>query len=427
MNIVMTTNTFTPHVGGVARSVQAFTRELRRRGNRVLVIAPSFEGMPEVEEDVIRLPAWRHFSEGDFSVPAPLPVRVTRALNAFVPEIIHAHHPFLLGETALRVGASRNLPVVFTHHTLYERYTHYLPGDSPQLRRFAIDLATGFGNLCDAVVAPSRSVAELLLARGVTAPVEVIPTGVDPDLFSPGEGGGLRDRLGIPREAFVAGHVGRLAPEKAPLFLAAAVARFLRREPGGHFLLVGAGPCEKEMEDIFARQGLSRRLHRLHVLSGMELVEAYRAMDVFVFASQSETQGMVLTEAMATGAPVIAVDGAGVREVVRDRFNGRILERVDEEDFAAAIAWLAGQDAEETLALRTNALCTAEEFSLHSSVDKLMSLYRRLRTQHPGEKDLETSRWASTRRFFRKEFRILRNLAHAADEALRFRETDERR
>jgi len=419
MNIVMLTNTFTPHVGGVARSVQAFTRELRRRGHRVLVIAPAFEGMPESEGDVIRLPAWRHFSEGDFSVPAPLPGRVARALNAFEPEIVHAHHPFLLGETALRVGASRNLPVVFTHHTLYERYTHYLPADSPRWRHFAIEVATGFGNLCDAVIAPSRSVAELLAARGVNTPVEVIPTGVDSGSFAPGDGARLRDRLGIPGQAFLVGHVGRLAPEKSPGFLAEAVARFLSREPKSHFLLAGAGPCAREMEEAFARRDLSSRLHRLYVLSGPELVEAYRAMDAFVFASRSETQGMVLTEAMATGAPVIALDGPGVREVVRDRFNGRLLENADEEEFAMALSWLAGLDIEEVRGLRANVLATAEEFSMRRSADRLLDLYRGLKGPRFGEKDLESSRWASTRRFFREELKILQNLAHAAEEALR--------
>lgn len=424
MNIVMLTNTFTPHVGGVARSVQTFTRELRRRGHRVLVIAPAFAGMPEREEDVLRLPAWRHFSEGDFSVPAPMPRRVTRSLNAFKPEIIHAHHPFLLGETALRAGTSRNLPVVFTHHTLYERYTHYLPGDSPRWRQFAIEVATGFGNLCDAVIAPSRSVAELLKTRGVTTPVEIIPTGVDPELFCPGDGRWIRDRLGIPSDAFVVGHVGRLAPEKAPLFLTRAVARFLLRAPQCRFLLAGAGPCEKEMEDVFARQGLSVRLHRLGVLSGTELVEVYRAMNVFVFASRSETQGMVLTEAMATGIPVIAVDGPGVREVVRDGLNGRLLGRADEEEFAAALSWLAGLDRDKVRSLHEEALRSAEGFSLRRSIDKLLALYERLTAQRPGEKNLDASRWASTGRFFQEELKILHNLAHAAEEALRFREED---
>ncbi len=198
MNILMFTNTFTPHVGGVARSVQGFTRAFRRRGHRVVVVAPQFEGMPATEADVVRLPAIRHFSGSDFSVPVPLPGRVSRALRELGPQVIHSHHPFLLGETALRVAAFRGLPVVFTHHTLYERYTHYLSGESPRLQRFAAELATGYGNLCDAVIAPSRSVADLLAERGVRVPVEVIPTGVDLGVFSPGEGGALRRRLGMP-------------------------------------------------------------------------------------------------------------------------------------------------------------------------------------------------------------------------------------
>jgi len=167
MNILMVTNTFFPHVGGVARSVLGFTGELRRRGHRVVVVAPTFEGMPESEMDVVRLPAIREFSGSSFSVPVPVPGRISRALRTLQPQVIHSHHPFLLGETALRVAATRCLPVVFTHHTLYERYTHYLPGESPRLQRFAVDLATGYANLCDAVIAPSGSVAQLLRARGV--------------------------------------------------------------------------------------------------------------------------------------------------------------------------------------------------------------------------------------------------------------------
>jgi glycosyltransferase involved in cell wall biosynthesis len=111
MNIVMVTNTFTPHGGGVARSVQGFTDEFRKRGHRVLVLAPLFEGTPENELDVVRIPAVQHFSGSDFSVPIPVPRRVTTALKAFAPQIVHSHHPFLLGDTALRVAAACNLPI----------------------------------------------------------------------------------------------------------------------------------------------------------------------------------------------------------------------------------------------------------------------------------------------------------------------------
>ena len=116
MNILMLTNTFTPHVGGVARSVETFTAGYRALGHRVLVLAPRFEGMPESERDVIRVPAIQHFNGSDFSVPFPVPGLLAGVVERFRPDIVHLHHPYLLGGTALRIGASRNIPVVFTHH-----------------------------------------------------------------------------------------------------------------------------------------------------------------------------------------------------------------------------------------------------------------------------------------------------------------------
>src|SRR5690606_31403154 len=103
-------------------------------------------------------------------------------------EIVHSHHPFILGDTALRIAARFDIPIVYTYHTMYERYTHYVPGDSEALQKFVIQLATGYCELCDAVIAPSESIRELLLARGVTTRVEVIPTGVDDTRFGSGDG-----------------------------------------------------------------------------------------------------------------------------------------------------------------------------------------------------------------------------------------------
>ena len=130
---------------------------------------------------------------------------------------------FCSEKCALRLAASQNVPVVFTHHTMYERDTHYVPGDSPALRRFAVQLTTDFANLCDRVFAPSESVASILRDRGVIAPLDIVPTGVDTARFSQGDGQVLRRELGIPDHAFVVGHIGRLAPEKNLDFLADAV------------------------------------------------------------------------------------------------------------------------------------------------------------------------------------------------------------
>src|SRR5688572_18031706 len=130
MRIAIFTNTFLPHVGGVARSVRTFLEDYRRQRHRVLVVAPEFaEGTAprSIEQSVERVPAWQKFNGSDFSVSLPLGPALMDRVARFRPDLVHAQHPFLLGDSALRIGASRGVPVVFTHHTLYEQYTHYVP------------------------------------------------------------------------------------------------------------------------------------------------------------------------------------------------------------------------------------------------------------------------------------------------------------
>jgi 1,2-diacylglycerol 3-alpha-glucosyltransferase len=417
MNILMVTNTFTPHVGGVAASVRRFTEEFRGAGHRVLVVAPEFPGAPTAERDVVRVPAVQNFNGSDFAVPVPVTRRVSAALKAYLPQVVHSHHPFLLGDTALRVGASREVPVVFTHHTMYEKYTHYVPGDSATLKRFVIDLTTGYCNLCDAVIAPSETVADLLAGRGVTVPVAVIPTGVDLKVFEGADGSACRRAAGIPEGAFVLGHVGRLAPEKNVGFLAEAVAGFLARHPGGRFLLIGDGSSKGEVLATFDREGLSGRVHARGVLQGRALAAAYSAMDVFVFASRTETQGMVLTEAMAAGVPVVALDAPGACEVVRDGVNGRLVQRQDAEEFREAIRWVAELGPVERCRLTGAVEETAREFSMPRSAAKLLALYETLTGIRRGPREIDASPWTTARKLIGKEWEILRNIARAAGEA----------
>jgi 1,2-diacylglycerol 3-alpha-glucosyltransferase len=417
MNILMVTNTFTPHVGGVARSVRGFTDEFRRRGHRVVVVAPAFDGMPERESDVVRVRAVQNFNGSDFSVPMPLSGKVIALLKTFQPQIVHSHHPFLLGDTALRVAASRSVPVIFTHHTMYDKYTHYVPGDSPRFRRFVLDLVTGYCNLCDAVIAPSDTVAREILRRGVKVPIEIIPTGVHREIFASGNREAFRRRLGIPPDAFLVGHVGRIAPEKNLTFLAEAVARFLLRNPKARFFLAGDGPLREAIERRYAAPELAGRFFSGGVMDHPELASAYGAMDVFAFASCTETQGMVLTEAMAAGVPVVAVDGSGVREVVRDRENGRLLPTADPEAFASALEWVAGRSAEERRRLAYEVARTAEEFSMPGTAAKTLALYASRIGSKPARLPIESSPWTAARKLLEEEWKIVRIFARAAGAA----------
>ena len=229
----------------------------------------------------------------------------------------------------------------------------------------------------------------------------------------------FRAQLRIPEDAFVVGHLGRLAPEKNLEFLAEAVAAFLNVHSRACFLVVGTGPSEQTIRQIFSRQGLDTRLHIAGTLESTQLAGALHAMDLFAFSSKSETQGMVLTEAMAAGLPVVALDAAGVREVVKDRHNGRLLQEATIEAFTAGVQWIADQPAERLQALKHSALETAETFSLSNTADKGLSCYQALlQSRIPSVSAAEDERWHYVLELIKAEWDILKGIAGAADAAL---------
>jgi 1,2-diacylglycerol 3-alpha-glucosyltransferase len=376
MNILMFTNTYLPHVGGVARSIHGFVEELEKAGNRIRVVAPQYPGVPVRKDGVFRVPAIQDFNGSGFSVPLPAPRRVASAVQNFIPDIIHSHHPFLLGNTALRYASYYRVPLVFTHHTLYELYTHYIPGDSVLMKRFIVNLAVSYCNHCDHVIAPSTSVVSMLKYRGVKSPVSVIPTGVNQVRFSRGGGEAFRIRLGIPVHAFVVGHVGRLAREKNLEYLTLALTHYLGASPSDHALIVGVGPMEELMRRIFSRHGLGERVHFSGILDELELPGAYQAMDVFAFASRSETQGLVIMEAFASGLPVVALDGPGVRDVVQDGLNGRLIAGTDIFAFVHALIWVKSLGIEGKKRMEKFIRDTAGKHTMEVSAAEVLSLYR---------------------------------------------------
>lgn len=419
MNILMMTNTYYPHVGGVARSVATFSERYRQLGHKVLIVAPEFPNMSENEKDVIRIPAIQRFNGTDFSVILPVPHFLGDAVEAFEPDIVHSHHPFLIGSTAARIASTYELPLVFTHHTMYEQYTHYVPGDSVTLKRFAVKLATRYANLCDLVFAPSQSIEVLLHKRNVQAPIKVLPTGVDIPSFSEGSGFGFRAAMNIPEDAFVVGHLGRLAPEKNLSYLSEAIINVLKKSPNAHFLLVGKGSVETEIQTSFKKSNLSARFHYLPTLHQPLLCSAYKAMDVFVFSSHSETQGMVLTEAMAAGVPVIALDAPGVREVVNNNCNGRLLpEGADTNSFANAINIFKNQSFEQKQRFKKSALATADSFSMKRCAEMALSSYVGLLGKDYVHRHKEHQSWSEMMHLIKIEWELLSNFASAATDAV---------
>ncbi len=416
MRIVMMTNTYLPHVGGVARSVALYTQHMRAMGHDVLVVAPRFEGAPKHEQDVVRLPAVQQFNGSDFSVAVPVPGFLHSRLHQFQPQVVHSHHPFLLGNSAVRVAAAFHVPLIFTHHTMYEDYTLYVPVHASALRQFVIDLSVGYANLCDHVIAPSKSVERVLRQRGVKTPIESIPTGVEVGRYADGAGERIRRRFGVPDSAFVVGYVGRLAPEKNLAFLAQAVARFCTAHDNAVFLAVGHGSERARIEAVFDKQNVRDRLQCTGALDGQDHIAAYHALTVLACASKPETLGRVIAEAMAASTPVVALDGPGVREIVRNDENGWLLKTDDAASFSEALERFAGLDEPARRSMRRRARQTADEYSMERCCKRVLDLYQRLLGETPGSRDEDP--WTAAMDRIKAEWDLLSNLAGSISRAV---------
>jgi 1,2-diacylglycerol 3-alpha-glucosyltransferase len=418
MNIVMMTNTYKPITGGLERSIETLTTEVRGRGHNVMIVVPQIDkDMPLREPGVFHVPALTHVNRTPFPVQLPIPSELSSVLASFAPDIIHSHHPFLIGDTALRASARFGTPLVFTMHTLYEQYTHYLPLDSASLKRFMAHLASGYANLCDHVFAPSRSVAELLARRGVTTPVSVVPTGIQVGDFERGGGREFREAAGIPLRAFVAGFVGRIASEKNIDFLMQAAAAFMEDHPDVHFLVAGAGPMAQGMAGYFDRGPMRKRFHPAGVLRGRQLINAYHAMDVFAFPSVTETQGLVLAESMAAGVPVVSLDGPGTRDIVVDGVNGFLLGQEDIRGFCRALEKVRAMGSGARQAMREACIQTARRYSARRIADRVLGIYDGLIGKSRARKRTAHG-LASASHLIKAEWMLMLNMARAAGKAV---------
>jgi glycosyltransferase involved in cell wall biosynthesis len=381
MNIIMMTNTYFPMVGGLEQSVYSFSEEFRSLGHEVLIVTPAFGGAPIEEPGVIRIPAFQKFGGTIFSVNFPISGLLKRYMKEFVPDMVHAHGPFFMGDFALRLSRQHAIPLVFTYHTMFEQYVHDWPVQNEGVKRFMVKLAAGYSNLVDQVIVPSESVREILLKRGVKTPMEVIPTGIDAQRFAKGDGIAFRQSNQIPPDALVVGHAGRLSPEKNLGFLTNCLVELLKKDPRVHALIVGLGPSERMIKDTFEKAGLEKRLHLTGVLHYQSLVDAYFAMDVFAFASLSETQGIVLIEAMAAGLPVVALDAPGAREVVEDYHNGRLLNEMDQRSFVDALIWALSRTTEELQAAKQILRMTVQKYPINSAAKHMLEIYDKIRSR----------------------------------------------
>jgi glycosyltransferase involved in cell wall biosynthesis len=318
MRVLMVSDVYFPRVNGVSTSIETFRRSLQAQGVDVRLVVPRYGDEPDAP-DIIRV--------GGRPVPGDREDRLVgwRAMHRAVLvaaadcDVIHIQTPFIAHYAGLKAARRLGLPVLATYHTLFEEYlAHYAPFlPAGWLKGQARALSRRQCNALDALIVPSTAMRQRLEEYGVTAPMHVLPTGIPLERFTGGDGPAFRYRHGILSTRPMALFVGRVAHEKNIDFLLLALRRTLQLRPDTLLVIAGEGPAMGDLRAQVKELGLQDAVQFIGYLDRQQaLPDCYAAADVFVFASRTETQGLVLLEAMAAGLPVIALAEMGTIDIL---------------------------------------------------------------------------------------------------------------
>ncbi len=339
LRVGLFTECYRPIQNGIVASVDALANALRAHGHAVVYVAPRMPGYTELRDDLIRVPSLPLPTRTAYRLTLPLlDERRVQALSDL--SIVHTHSPFVTGWMGLRYARRLHVPLVFTYHTQLEEYAHYVPFDLRATRNAAAHLTRGYANACDAVIVPTAAMERRLRELGVRVRIETLPSGIDVAQFASGRRReDLRARLGVmPHEKMLLS-VGRLGREKNLELALEAFARL--GDPAVRFVVIGDGVHREALEREAARLGVARRVTFAREFSREALPDAYASADAFIFTSRSETQGLVLVEALAGGVGVVAVDTPQTRDVLAGA--GRVVP-ADPQALAAALRAVLGGD-----------------------------------------------------------------------------------
>jgi 1,2-diacylglycerol 3-alpha-glucosyltransferase len=383
MKVGIFTDSYKPYTSGVVTSISTFKEELNKLGHEIYIFAPSYPNYEDEEAGVYRYFSMSSPTNPDFALAIPVYPGMHMLLKKLDLDIIHVHSPFTMGRVGMHWANRQHVPLIFTYHTLYDQYAHYVPVAQELVKEMALRFSNNFCNQCDHIIVTSEEIRRLLNSYEITTPITVIPTGVPLHKFQGARQDWIRKNYNIPRENKILLFVGRLTKEKNLPFLIQTFKLIKNKMPHTSLVLTAQGPLEEELKQMVADLGLD--LQEDVIFTGAQpfdtLVDIYYSSDLFVFSSMTETQGLVLIEAMAAGLPVVAVRAYGVQDMVDHGING-ILTECNQDEFAQAVIGLLS-DPKLYKYYKNHAFQKAKSLSSANMALKLEKVYEDLLLNAP--------------------------------------------
>jgi len=387
VRVLFISDVYFPRVNGVSTSIRTFRQDLARRGVETVLIAPEYEGQPQpAEPGLIRVSAGRVPQD-----PEDRRLRwraLGRALEALQPmdfDLVHIQTPFVAHYAGTRFARRWRIPCIETYHTFFEEYVHHYVPALPRIAGRALARAVTRSQCrgVRALIAPSEPLRQSLLEYGVSTPVHVVPTGLPADRFTAGDGHRFREHAGLPADRPLVTYIGRVAHEKNIEFLVRMFLQVRAAVPRAMLVIAGEGPAREPLRRLVSGLGLASDVHFAGYLDrDTMLLDCYAAAAVFVFASRTETQGLVLLEAMAQGAPIVSTAELGTRSILVPGCGALVVEESAGPFAAAVVRVLTEPDLASALSQQGRPYARA--WSSAAMAGRLAEVYHALRAGPTG-------------------------------------------
>ena len=361
MKIGYFTETYLPQTNGVVESINNFGEELVKRGHEVHIFAPKTSVKEYKGMQVHSVPGFKFKPYPDYKIAIPIKVKVPQL------DIIHTHGPFSMGYYGLYTAKKQHIPAVSTYHTLLSEYVDYVSKYGQKVtKKIAEKYCNYHYKSYDSLITPSNYIKQTLPKKTQVKAV-VIASPISNSL-KPVKN--ARKRLGLDNYNKIYLYLGRVSPEKSIDVILKAAPYFLKQEDV--LLIAGKGPALPELKKQARQLKLGRKVKFLGYVPEELKPAYYSAADLFITASKSETEGLVVIEAQACGTPVIAADATAMPEIIKEGENGYLFTPDNYKELARTINY-----HKYPKTMQKKAIKTAEGYSIKHLTDKLEKLYEK--------------------------------------------------
>ena len=350
MKIAFFTNSYYPISYGSVISIESFRKNLEKLGHQVYVFAPEYSGYEDENKKVFRYPSFLFKYKIDYPISIPISSFINKKIKELNLDIIHVHQPFSLGKEGLKYARKLKIPVVFTYHAKYEDYVHYVPFFPEKiLAELVKKEAINFSNKCDLTITPSLGIKKIIKKRGANKnKIEILPTGVDWKNFQKGDGLKIRRKYLIAKDEILLTNIGRINKEKNLIFLLESFREIALKNPKIKLMFIGEGFLKKELKEKSKEWGIQDRIIFTGFVKNSHIKDYLKATDIYLQTSLSETQGLTILEAMASGKAIVAVKATGTEDFIINNSNG-LLAQKNKKDFIGKIEFLIKKPAKRRI------------------------------------------------------------------------------